>query len=297
MKKAAVIGANRFVGFCLCDYLLKEGIEVSGYIHKAHSNETMLQEEMKMLLDRNANFKVSLIENTEALFDSMDEVDAIYFTYFDQGDFQDVSFFREKMKEAHQVLIKCISHCLQTETKLILLSSMRVFGAEQHQIGEDIEPKPDHSEGRLFLHLERMVTRFSREQLSYVIVRIPTVYGPWQPLAASYQQACLQQEEKREEKILIGEDRRDVLFIDDVVAFLAQCQKQPFSLLHCLSGKTNQWENGADLLRIAYESRQEEGGLSLQQKESLFPFQTELKEGIRKQRLHTRNLLLKQHFR
>ncbi|HWO98046.1 MAG TPA: NAD(P)-dependent oxidoreductase [Bacillus sp. (in: firmicutes)] len=298
MKKIAVVGANRFVGFGLCDYFLKEGMEVIGYTHQAHERERMLQEEMEMFLGRNANFIVKKIEDGEVLFGPTDQFDVIYFTYFDQGDFQDTSFFREKMKQAHQVLVKCISYCLQSKTKLVFVSSMRVFGSQQTMIGEDVIPRPDHREGRLFLHLEKMVTKFSAEDFPHVIVRIPTVYGPWQPLTAAYQQACVQHVTKKHSVIQSEEDTRDVLFIDDVVQSLAGCRSQsPSSIIHFSSGKVNGWEQGADLLQVPYEPKVSTGSLSLNKKEELFSCHTGMEEGIRRQKLHTRQILSRYRFR
>ncbi|MDQ0247943.1 nucleoside-diphosphate-sugar epimerase [Bacillus fengqiuensis] len=298
MEKIAVIGANRFVGFCLCDYFLKEGMEIRGYVHQAHEKELMLQDEMEMFLGRSANFTVTKVEDRESLFDPTDQFDVIYFTYFDQGDFQDASFFREKMKQAYQVLIKCISYCLQSKTKLIFVSSMRVFGSRQAITSEDVIPDPDHSEGRLFLHLEKMVNKFSTEKLPHVIVRIPTVYGPWQPLTASYQQACVQHIKQNQSAISIQEDRRDVLFIDDVVQSLADCGRHsPSSIIHFSSGKMNEWEQGAQLLQIPYEPMASADILFLNKKAEVFSSHTEIEEGIRRQKLHTRQILSRYRFR
>lgn len=300
MEKIAVVGANRFVGFCLCDYFLKEGVEVRGYTHQAHEKELMLQEEMEMFLGRSANFIVNKIEDREPLFNSIDDqFDVVYFTYFDQGDFQDASFFREKMKQAHQVLIKCISYCLQSKAKLIFVSSMRVFGSQQAITSEDVTPDPDHSEGRLFLHLEKMVTKFSAEKLPHVIVRIPTVYGPWQPLAASYQQACVQQIIKNHSAaISIEEDRRDVLFIDDVVQSLAHYGGHSISpIIHFSSGKINEWEQGAQLLQIPYEPKANTEILFLNKNTEAFFSHTGIEDGIRRQKLHTGQIMSRHRFR
>lgn len=295
MEKIAVIGANRFVGFCLCDYFLKEGMEVTGYTHQAHEKEMMLQDEMEMFLGRSANFIVKKIGDKESLFDSADQFDVIYFTYFDQGDFQDASFFREKMKQAHQVLIKCISYCLQSKTRLIFVSSMRVFGSQQVITSEDVIPEPDHSEGRLFLHLEKMVNKFSTEKLPHVIIRLPTVYGPWQPLAASYQQACVQHVIKTHSVISIEEDRRDVLFIDDVVQSLANYGgHSPSSIIHFFSGKMNEWEQGAQLLQIPHEPMR---STEINKKAGSFSPHTGIEDGIRRQKIHTRQILSRHRFR
>ncbi|MFC3883713.1 NAD-dependent epimerase/dehydratase family protein [Bacillus songklensis] len=301
MKKVAVIGANRFVGFCLCDHFLKEGLEVTGYIHQAHDYETALQEEMELFLGRNANFTSERMEEKKPLFYPKEQFDAVYFTFFDQGDFRDASFFREKIKQGHKALVDCISYCLQSKAKLVFLSSLRVYGTKQEVIGEKIIPNPDHREGRLFFHFEKMVTKFTQSALSYVIIRVPTVYGPWQPFSAAYQQACIQLVTREEKAIEVEEDRRDVLFIDDVVYTVAKCTdaSPSSSIIHLYSGQHSQWEQGADLLNISYEPRESKfEGITdgLNRREKPFAPYTSIREGVQRQKHHTRQLFSHYHF-
>ncbi|WP_110114566.1 NAD(P)-dependent oxidoreductase [Bacillus sp. CGMCC 1.16541] len=288
MAKVIVVGSNRFVGFHLCTSFLNEGIEVKGYTHEAHKGESSLQEEMLAFLGRNANFTSEQIEdeNWQLTIDSDTEV--VYFTYFDGGDFDHLEFLREKMQDANKALIQTITTCRQTNTKLVFLSSLRVFGDEQTEITEETIPKPDHREGKLMLHFEKMIEKSTQPDFPCMIVRVPTVYGPWQPLAMCYQHTIIHKTQKQN----VEEDTRHLLYIDDVVKALKVSQRVPFNyeLVHLVNSQDREWGKGAHLLKIkGIEEKVNEFKESVKAKELLnFQPKVSIKEGMYQQMSHTR---------
>jgi nucleoside-diphosphate-sugar epimerase len=98
----------------------------------------------------------------------------------------------------------------------------------------------------------------------------------------------------------VEEDRRDILFIDDVVHALVSCADASLSssVIHLYSGQPRQWEQGADLLNIPYEHREskfERVADDLNRQEETFWTYTSIQEGVQRQKHHTRQLF--SHYR
>lgn len=288
MGNFVVIGANRFLGFHLCTALLENGEEVSGSVHKAHTSETSLQNEMGLLLGRNANFEKRTDRDVLEMITS--ETDAVYFAYFDGGDFYHDDFLREEMNNAYQTLRDVVKKCIQTHTKLIFTSSLRVFGKKQLKVREETKPEPDNSEGRLFLQFEQLIDKYREKGLMCIIVRIPNLYGPWQPLSMYYSQLLSNQKPAD-----IREGTDYIAYIEDVVPAFLKCKEERANgneVIHLLDQKIEKWEDGAQLLNKDYveeNSRHEAYEYSKKAKTLLnYETKTTLKEGIRAQRRHMR---------
>ncbi|MBM7702583.1 NAD-dependent epimerase/dehydratase family protein [Metabacillus iocasae] len=290
MSKIIVVGSNRFVGFHLCTSFLNDGIEVKGYMHEPHKSESFLQDEMRSFLGRNANFTSVQIDEADQQLSIDSDTDVVYFTYFDAGDFHDSQFLRHKMKEANEALIQTITKCRQTKTKLVFLSSLRVFGEEQKEITEETVPIPDHREGKLMLHFEKMIEKAKSSDLQCMTIRVPTIYGPWQPLSMAYQHALIHKEKKE----IIEEDTRHVLYIDDVVNALKSSQQASikYDVVHLVNKQDKDWGRGAQLLNIKeIQEKENEFKESERAKEILnFYPKVSIREGMYQQMRHTRTI-------
>ncbi|MEK1831513.1 NAD-dependent epimerase/dehydratase family protein [Priestia megaterium] len=84
------------------------------------------------------------------------------------------------------MLIQALNKCRQFNIRFVFVSTMRVFGDQQRKIEETTIPEPDSSEGRLYVHFERMIEKYKDDGWPIIIVRTPTLYGPWQPLSMCY---------------------------------------------------------------------------------------------------------------
>ncbi|TYR79524.1 NAD(P)-dependent oxidoreductase [Priestia megaterium] len=291
MGNIVVIGANRFVGFRICTAFLENGEEVSGYTHPAHESEKSLQDEMKFLLGRNANFKTEEVGNSLAAITH--DTDIVYFAYFDGGDFYHSDFLRNEMNHAQQFLRDTLVKCTQTDTKFVLISTMRVFGKHQEMIDEHTLPEPDNSEGRLLFHFEQIVLKYKQSGLQCMIVRIPNVYGPWQPLSMCYSQAIIKRETPT-----IREGTDCIAYIEDIVQSLVHCKDvaTPYELIHLFDDQISEWNEGAKILHIQTiddTNREDKYQVSEKGKQLLhYRSSTPLKEGIFAQKKHMRMLFL-----
>jgi UDP-glucose 4-epimerase len=294
MGNVVVIGANRFIGFHLCMTFLDEGTEVKGYTHSAHKEEDDLQEEMKFFLGRNANYAST--EVGESLDMITSETDVVYFTYFDGGDFYHPDFLRQEMQKAQQVLIQALNKCRQFNIRFVFVSTMRVFGDQQRKIEETTIPEPDSSEGRLYVHFERMIEKYKDDGWPVMIVRTPTLYGPWQPLSMCYSKNIA----GYEEAFTIMEGTDFIIYIEDAVSALRRCKTSAYSyeVVHLVEEKLQPWSAGANIthMEVKEEAVQEKYEISRKAKELLhFSSKVTAKEGIYLQKKHMRTFFLPLH--
>lgn len=87
----------------------------------------------------------------------------------------------------------------------------------------------------------------------FVIMRLPTVYGPGQPEHHTYQQVISIEDEDQERSESISKDSitEDVLFVDDAAEALYLAGKSPAKneIYNISSGNPNQWLEGLTELK------------------------------------------------
>ena len=237
MKKAIVIGALGYVGYGLCCRLLDDDVIVYAIdsIPKAES----LEEEKLLQVGRNANLIFTDLNDCIFEDENMTDIDAVFYTLIDPN-------FRIKEEDIialktqnRNMLEKAIDHCDQKRCKFILLSTTCIeSGASQ--------------EDKLREQDELYVSR--NDTLDYMIIRLPTLYGPWQPDNLIYQQAIRATIDKNEDShFIMYENTDDLLYIDDAIdGILNIINKWETRKTYVLSsGLEDQWKAG---LRLISES-------------------------------------------
>lgn len=236
MKKVLIAGIGQFVGFALCSYLLEEGVQVAGYMEKQEDNQKQkIAEEKMMLIGRNA-----LFEKVESITLD-DKYDAVFYCMTDPADRVNEIYSNE--------LKRCAHLSIQQNIPFILVSSTEVFGEKQTVIEKETVPVPTTENGISHYRQESEVQSLFGESKLYKIVRIPGLYGPWQPVNMYVHQCIMSSLTGVKPNMAISEETRDLIFIDDAVSSLfeivkLELYKEP--VIH-LSSIKNQWSNLAEL--------------------------------------------------
>ena len=291
MENAIVIGAFNFVGFKLCCRLLEEGIVVYG-VDTPESREDEFVEEKQLQIGRNANFSWQEVSEC-VFFDNKGSncYDTVYYCLFDPSINMFSKGIDKCMNQTTKLLKEVIQYCNEYKIKLVLLSTIEVLGNQTVEMNDDTIPAPESDSGRLHLIEENLVkSETEKFNVNYVICRVPTIYGPWQPTHMMYQQLIIAVMNKQEPKLEINENTRDIIYVDDVVDALINLAMPQFEKKSILlsSGKENQWYEGAKFL---YERFPKEmvntyhAPIPLPKATKLVNFKpkTSIKEGIEKQ--------------
>ncbi|KOO50284.1 NAD-dependent epimerase/dehydratase family protein [Priestia koreensis] len=297
MENVVIYGVNRFVGFQLCCYYLEQGVNVVGYTHPAHEEEDTLQEEMLLYLGRNANFSCEEMSGNLDVTHIHEQTLAVFFCFFDGGDFYHRSLVKTRIRDVHQWLMRALNHCVEKGTKTIFVSSLAVFNKQQQKITEETKPNPVTAEGKVYYHLEKVFQEHTSELSSAVVFRFPSLYGPWQPVSAAYQNAIVH---KKKEVNSIKEDTRNLLYIEDAVEAIRLCvEKNEISgILHVVSNEENAWRVGAEALQLKNEVQKTNNPfVSTKVKNELgFRPKVQVTKGVQNQLNHSRQLFAHEIF-
>ena len=298
MKRALVTGGLGFIGFHLCQRLILQGIEVIA-IDAMPEYKRDDQEEMSMRLGRNSlltiiNEKMEKASMTTLLKD----VDVIFHLAAWTSADSKWSKLAEVI-ENNVNLTKKIVEVMPKTARIVYPSTVEVYGERSGNITERTPTNPTSPYGMTKLVSEILIQKTCHERgVPYVILRLPTVYGPWQREDMTYQQIMLG-------KTLPDLDRStlDVLYVDDVVdAFLLAASttniNEIFHLTSCLQGA---WYEGLRLLAADSELCKEgriKTTLLAEKSEKILGFQakTALEEGLAKQREHVAQWQKQQRF-
>ncbi|WP_379969980.1 NAD-dependent epimerase/dehydratase family protein [Ectobacillus sp. sgz5001026] len=217
MKRVMVVGAFTFIGYALVKRLLQEGIEVIGLGVEDLQHFSMWNEEKMLLIGRNASFTYHCVQERN---EWNQEVDCIYICYLNSNDYD---------KTAIQSFLNLYE---SQSIRVILLSSI-----PSNKENEDLD-------NLSFATLEEKVATLP----NYLILRVPAVYGPWQPRSMVFQQ--LLEAQLRQETIpVVKECMDDVIFVEDVAACLFQCSSsKECGTFHVESKEADAWEKGIRIL-------------------------------------------------
>lgn len=245
MKRVIVVGALTFIGYHLVQKFLKEEVEVYALDFDDMKSVSKVNEEKLCLIGRNALFTYSSLRDDEGweVLEKTD-IDAAYFCLCEpnqQKDFRNERIILQYVKRFE-------SFCRRKEIKLIVLSSVEV----NHVCSSD-------ENSMLFSKIEREVKKGSAD---YCILRVPTVYGPWQPLFMTYHHLILSQIKQQTISASVEEYACDLLYVEDVARCLYDFgRKRTETKIYSLcSGEENQWQKGIELL-------QETGKIQIHRKE------------------------------
>ncbi|WP_214482596.1 NAD(P)-dependent oxidoreductase [Bacillus sp. SM2101] len=301
MEQAMVFGTMGFVGYNLSCYLLEEGMEVFGVRNPLIEKRDKFIEQKMLHLGRNANFHLLELEEGSPFIHKgdIDTSSAIYYCLFDPTIHIKSEFYHQKyIEKSLTLLTKVINFCAQRKCKLILVSTLDMFNRNEQVINEETEPTPKSLNG--FLHHREEILVMNKEndlEFPYIIVRLPTLYGPWQPMEMAFQHGIVTTDLHSDHPI-INEDTSDVLYIRDLLNSLYVLGSNNLSneIIHFASGNESEWFNGYKLIYEQESSFRNEykypiiDTTKVRKLLNFYP-QTTIDEGIKKQIAHTKKIM------
>ncbi|MBJ8030779.1 NAD(P)-dependent oxidoreductase [Bacillus cereus group sp. N21] len=238
MKRVLIIGALSFVGYHLVNKMLAEEVEVYGLDFADLESMSKVSEEKLFLIGRNDLFMYSSIRDESGWKTvETDQFDAAYFCLCEPN--RQSGFRNERI--ILQYLKRVIHMCERKQVKLNVLSSIEIANVQ------------DQSENkRLFMKVEEEV---EKGNIRYSILRVPTLYGPWQPSFMTYHRLILSELMEKEYELLQNENGADLLYVEDVCEYLWEKGKtiENLGVYNMISGKENLWEKGIILLNAEHK--------------------------------------------
>lgn len=253
MKRVMVVGAFTFIGYSLVKRLLQEGIEVIGLGVEDLQHFSMWSEEKMLLIGRNAGFTYHCEQERN---EWNQEVDCIYICYLNPNS-------HDKFDS------KSFLNLYESQSKRVVFLSSIPRNIENG----DFDNSP-------FAILEKQVSTLP----NYLILRVPEVYGPWQPRSKVFQQ--LLEAQLRQETIpVIKECMDDVVFVEDVAACLFQCSSSTeCGTFHVEGKEEDAWEKGIRILGGTVELL-EKGRYKREKRFDYEPMYT-IEQGLQAQKHH-----------
>ncbi|CAG9612883.1 hypothetical protein BACCIP111899_02061 [Bacillus rhizoplanae] len=272
MKRVIVVGALTFIGYHLVQKFLEEEVEVYAFDFDNMNSMSKMNEEKLCLIGRNALFTYFSLRGDEgwAMLEEAD-INAAYFCLCEPNQQKD---FRNE-RTILQYVKRFESFCRRKEIKLIVLSSIE----SNHACSND-----ENS-----MHFSKIEREVKKGDADYCILRVPTVYGPWQPLFMTYQHLILSQIKQQTISVPVEECAYDLLYVEDVARCLYEFGRKGtgIKIYSLCSGEENQWQKGIELL-------QETGEIQIHHKECSNGEETEkivinqmaLEDGLQRQISH-----------
>jgi len=214
MDRAVILGTYEFIGFHLCLSLLEKGIEVIGIHLPSLSNDEYL-EEMRLSVGRNSNFT----EKDETFFEQKQTFSDNTFFFIDY-----YSYYKNyRESEMKAILTQSLNHI---NVHYIFICPIQLCNEKSSQ---------------------EFPIQLLKFQNHLQIYYLPTIYGPWQPLHFTFQQAL----HNPDKSVTIDEREwtNDALFVSDaidyIIGHLEEKKKQQILLKSMID---NHWQKVASLL-------------------------------------------------
>ncbi|KMK74774.1 NAD-dependent epimerase/dehydratase family protein [Alkalihalobacillus pseudalcaliphilus] len=290
MKKVVITGGLGFIGFHLSQRLLENGYEVIA-IDERQVDRQKEREEMQMRLGRNALYKLieEKIEEVD-LKEVINDADVVF--HFAALTKHDNKWPRlQEVISRNVLLTKEVIKNMSKSSRFIFPSTVQVYGERPGLITEKTPTNPTTAYGITKLASETLIMKLANElDLSYLIFRLPTIYGPFQRTDMTYQQFLNGVEQPNMDR-----SQMDVVYIDDVIdAFmLSVTTSHTNEIFHIATGKLGEWQRGVELLGHKWTAKSGfKTTLSTEKAKQLLGFevQTSLEEGIQKQVEHEKQM-------
>lgn len=236
MNRILIIGVQQFMGFHLCSRFLEEGCSVDGvFFQPEHPFFHKWVEEQMLWLGRNAELTIWSLEDLEQNMDAS-SYDYIYYCQLDPHDPEwPKDWFKEKEK-----LERTTNAIKGASCPIIFISSFDVYGEKQKIVTEKEKAIPSSEKGKLYERAEKWwESHMENNRGLSIIVRIPTVYGPWQPPGQWITDDLLKELHfKSMTRTSEKSPVRDLLYIEEAVNGLVELAKDvslSSSIMHFVS--------------------------------------------------------------
>ncbi|HAT89231.1 MAG TPA: hypothetical protein DCS73_05710 [Roseburia sp.] len=215
-NKYIILGGNGFIGRNLCDYIVKQGHEVTSF---------------DRVLPEYQNEKVNYIQGDffedEYLRKIIADKDVIIHAISTINPGNSNELYMNGYERDFVQTVKMCSWIKDAEKKIVFLSSGgTVYGSyEKQPLCEEVLPRPINHYGNVKLSIENALRIFHiQNKLNVTIARISNPYGPGQDFkkGVGFVDAVLKQslEHKQVEIWGDGENIRDYIYIEDVCKYL-----------------------------------------------------------------------------
>ncbi|MFC0557710.1 NAD-dependent epimerase/dehydratase family protein [Halalkalibacter alkalisediminis] len=287
MKKALVTGGLGFIGFHLVQKLLREGIDVV-IVDEMTPEKKDEQEEKWMRIGRNDLVRL-IDQNLEQINfeEALKEVDVVY--HLAASTSNDSKWKRlQKVIENNVNITKKLVKALPPRATFIYASTVEVYGERPGKITERTPANPTTPYGITKLASERLIQRdCSERKIAYTILRLPTIYGPWQRADMTFQQIITGETTPDQDRSTL-----DALYVEDCVEafYLAGVKKVENEIIQLASGEEDTWYKGLELLEFKGEIKKNPIKTSMVPDKALnllgFKPKVTLEKGLAKQKEH-----------
>lgn len=260
-KRILVTGAAGFIGSYVVDYLVHQGHEVygvddmsGGFWRNIHPGSRFTQLDLRQTRETRTyveHVKPQLLYHLAA-----DATEG-------RSQFTPIECTQRNYLAYLNTLVPCIRSGVE---RVIVASSMSVYGAQKPPFDEAMEPQPEDIYGVAKAAMEQATRILSDVHgFEYVILRPHNVYGPRQNIADPYRNVigifinCLLQD-KRFYIYGDGEQKRAFTYIDDLAPFVAAAGFRPECVGESINlgprEETTINELASMLVRLFYEGRE-----------------------------------------
>ncbi|WP_059103973.1 NAD-dependent epimerase/dehydratase family protein [Shouchella shacheensis] len=265
MRKAIVIGGLGFIGFHVCQGLLEEGYEVVA-VDPFVEERREEQEELEMRLGRNAFFthlQKSVVES------ELDGADAhIYLA----------PPLEEREEKA---VLDSFFKLSEKGTTIVFASTTAVYKRGVQEITEESPIAPEGVYGRGKLALEKSIqAHAATNEATAVILRLPTVYGPWQRPDMQLRRVM----EGERDAVCDEESKHDLLYVTDAAAaFVRACELTKSDVIHLGSNEAGAWQAIEEFYSLPIANKEETNRLIMKKAERVLGLKprVDVKSGLK----------------
>ncbi|EIT84580.1 UDP-glucose 4-epimerase [Fictibacillus macauensis ZFHKF-1] len=277
MNRVLVTGAAGFIGAKLCTRLVEEDVDVIG-IDSASCLDAL------DFIGRNANFQLinEPIEEVD-LTKIVKDRDTIFHLACSTSHNEAWGNIEQHVKR-HIHRLKQLTHSMErNKSKLIHVSSYEVYGRKTGTVSEASSANPQSLYGLVKLTEENFIKATAADDpLSYMILRMPIVYGPGQSIESLGTEDCVSSIERQS-------SCQDALYIDDAVKALliSGASREREGIYNIGSGREGEWQKGLKFLAVKNEpsSVMKTRVLADKAREELgFQQEVAIEEGLKKQK-------------
>lgn len=221
--KILVTGAAGFMGSHLVDYLVKNG-------HKAYGIDDLSGGFMRNVSPKSVFYKIDL-RNKEKTISLIKKIkpQVIFHLAADATEGRSQFTPIECTTRNYNAYLHVLSGAITAKTKrIVLASSMSVYGDQTPPFSEDMKPKPVDMYGIAKTSMEQATYVLAQVYgFEYVILRAHNVYGPRQNLSDPYRNVIgifINRMLQRKHFFIYGDgtQKRSFSYIDDVTPYLAK---------------------------------------------------------------------------
>jgi nucleoside-diphosphate-sugar epimerase len=161
MKKVLVVGGSGYIGGLTCDYLIRDGFDVTVYDNLLYENRYL----------KDVKFIYGDIRDTEKLYEISNDFDVIVLMAALVGD-PACSVDHKLTEEINFQSIKNFCEVVSPSKHLVFMSTCSVYGAQDGLLNEESGTNPLSSYASTKLAAEKYI-----QQRNGTIFRLGTVFG------------------------------------------------------------------------------------------------------------------------